>query len=267
MSTDHAGKPRHVLRSTAVAAAATVALLATGAGPASATAASRHAAATHAQSTTPPPKPLLTIEEQAEDIGDRVPGKGWPRIAADVKTIKAAWARFQTRAKADGVSAATIADFDGALARLAAAAKAKNGPDTSQGANDISRVTVELFGNYKLHAPVQVGRLDVIGRQIELDLDAQQPRRRHPADRRGPRPMGGHPRRCRDTQRGSPDPGRRDPRCTGRSTTRRQHPAPACRDPGAARARRLDRGALRLTNAATTSYRPIAITWPAGCSG
>ena len=175
MSTDRAGKPRHVLRTTAVAAMAAIALLAPGAGPASATAVSCRAAATHAQSTTPPPKPLLTIEEQAEDIGDRVPGKGWPRIAADVKTIKAAWARFQTRAKADGVSTATIADFDGALARLTAAAKAKNGPDTSQGANDISRVTVELFGSYKLHAPVQVGRLDVIGRQIELDLEANNP--------------------------------------------------------------------------------------------
>jgi hypothetical protein len=174
MSTDRAAKPRHVLRTTAVAAA-TVVLLATSAGPASARTASRHAAAARAQSTSPPPKPLLTIEEQAEDIGDRVPGKGWPRIAADVKTIKAAWARFQTRAKADGVPAATITDFNGALDRLAAAAKAKNGPETSQGANDISRVTVELFGNYKLDAPVQVGRLDVIGRQIELDLDANNP--------------------------------------------------------------------------------------------
>ncbi len=186
MSTDHAGKPRHVLRSTAVAAVATVALLATATGPASATAASRRAAATHAQSTTPPPKPLLTIEEQAEDIGDRVPGKGWPRIAADVKTIKTAWARFQARAKADGVAPTTIADFDSALDRLATAVKAKNGPDTSQGANDISRVTVELFGSYKLDAPVQVGRLDVIGRQIELDLECGQPRRRHPADRSRP---------------------------------------------------------------------------------
>jgi hypothetical protein len=175
MSTDHAKQPRRVLRTAAVAAAATVALVATWAAPATSATAGHHAAGARAQSTSPPPKPLTTIEEQAEDIGDRVPGKRWARIAADVTAIKAAWARFQTKALADGIPAATIADFNAALDRLAAAAKAKNGPDTSQGANDISGVVVELFASYKLDAPVQVGRLDIIGRQIELDLDADNP--------------------------------------------------------------------------------------------
>ena len=173
--TDRAAKPRRIRCAATIATAATVALVATWAAPAAAAPAGHHAGAARAQSTSPPPKPLLTIEEQAEDIGDRVPGKGWPRIAADVKAIKAAWARFQSGAKADGVSATTIDDFNGALDRLVAAAKAKNGAATSQGANDISRVTVELFGSYQLDAPVQVGRLDVIGRQIELDLDADNP--------------------------------------------------------------------------------------------
>jgi hypothetical protein len=175
MSNDHAETPRRVLRTTGVVTAATLMLVAAWAGPAASAGAGHQAPAVHAQSTSPPPKPLTTIEEQAEDIGDRVPSKRWARIAADVKVIKAAWARFQSQAKSDGIPAATVADFNTALDRLAAAAKAKNGPDISQGANDISSVVVELFASYKLDAPVQVGRLDVIGRQIELDLDADNP--------------------------------------------------------------------------------------------
>ena len=118
-----------------------------------------------------PPKQLLTIEEQAEDIGDRAPGKRWARIAADVAAVRAAWRAFQARAKADGINASLLGDFDGALAKLRAAAKAKRVADTLQSANDLSRATVELLGSYDIGHPVEVGRLDVIGRQILLDLE------------------------------------------------------------------------------------------------
>jgi hypothetical protein len=129
----------------------------------------------HAQSTQPPPKPLLAIEEQAEDIGDRVPSGKWPRIAADVAKVKASWAAYHSHIAADNIDAATVQSFETALTNLTTAVRAKNGPKTSQAANDLSRATVELFGKYKLSDPVQVGRLDVIGRQIALDIAAKNP--------------------------------------------------------------------------------------------
>jgi len=127
--------------------------------------------AMQAQSSNPPPKPLLTIEEQAEDIIDRAPGKQWARIAKDIRTLKTARAAYQARAKADGIAPNVLTDFDGALARLTAAAKARQVANTLQAANDVSRATVELFGSYDIGHPVQIARLDVIGRQIGLDID------------------------------------------------------------------------------------------------
>jgi hypothetical protein len=118
-----------------------------------------------------PPKQLVTIEEQAEDIIDRVPGKRWARVVADIATVRAAWAKYQPRAESDGVDPGVLDDFDTALRTLTTAAKAKRSAATLQAANDLSRATVELLGQYDLGHPVQVGRLDIIGRQILLDLD------------------------------------------------------------------------------------------------
>jgi hypothetical protein len=128
-----------------------------------------------AHTVSVPPKALITIEEQAEDIGDRVPSKRWARIKADIATIEAAWKRYQPHVRRDGINPSLLGDFDRALDELAVATKAKNGPDTAQGANDVSRVLVELLGTYERDDPVQVGRLDVIGRQIELDVNADAP--------------------------------------------------------------------------------------------
>ena len=122
-----------------------------------------------AQSSSPPPKPLLTIEDQAEDVIDQVPNGRWARIAKDVATIKAARAAYQARAKADGIAPNVLDEFDRALGRLTAAAKARQGQDTLQAANDVSGATVELFGSYDIGHPVQIARLDVIGRQIGFD--------------------------------------------------------------------------------------------------
>jgi hypothetical protein len=124
-----------------------------------------------ASSADAPPKQLVTIEEQAEDIIDRVPGKRWARVAADIATVRGAWAKYQPRAEADAVDPAVLDDFDAALRTLTTAAKAKRSAATLQSANDLSRATVELLGHYDLGHPIQVGRLDIIGRQILLDLD------------------------------------------------------------------------------------------------
>jgi hypothetical protein len=166
----------HARRLVMLVTALTVAFGATGVASAAAGAVPRAlGAGARAQASSPPPKVLITIEEQAEDIGDRVPSKRWARIKADIATIEAAWKRYQPQARREGINPSLLGDFDRALEGLVVAAKAKNGPDTAQGANDISRALVEILATYERDDPVQVGRLDVIGRQIELDLDAHAP--------------------------------------------------------------------------------------------
>jgi hypothetical protein len=92
-------------------------------------------------------------------------------VSADVAAVRAAWTKYRARAHADGVDPTLVEQFDAALARLSTEAKARRAPQTLQAANDLSRTTVELLAHYGLGHPVEIGRLDVIGRQILLDLD------------------------------------------------------------------------------------------------
>jgi hypothetical protein len=118
------------------------------------------------------PESLVTLEEAAEDIIDQVPGANWEKIDTDVADMAEAWQQYEAQAAADGASQDRITELDAALTRLAEVAGAKDGPATAQAANDVSRPIVELFALYDIGPPVQVGRLDVIGRQIVLAVDA-----------------------------------------------------------------------------------------------
>jgi hypothetical protein len=169
MTEHHAHLPNPIRRVAAVACAAVAAIGAIGAAAAPAGAEPAVSVA-DAPSSDAPPKPLLTIEEQAEDIIDRAPGKQWARIAKDVTKIKMARAAYQARASADGIAPNVLDEFDSAFGRLTAAAKAKQVEDTLQAANDVSGATVDLFSSYDIGHPVQIARLDVIGRQIGFDL-------------------------------------------------------------------------------------------------
>lgn len=119
------------------------------------------------------PDPLNTIEAQAEDIIDIVPADRWDGVATDVQTVQANWATYREQALNDGAARDLAARFDQALSDLQTAAQARQPADTMQAANDLSAATVELFGLYDTTHPVDIGRLDVIGRQIVLDADRQ----------------------------------------------------------------------------------------------
>ena len=166
-------RPRLPITSTFIVAALTSAPLVASAAPAGAS--GRAAGRAGGTSTAKPPKPLTTIEEQAEDIIDRVPSGKWARVTKDVAVINASRKALEGRATADGLDQAVLDDFDAALSRLVAATKAKSAPKALQSANDVSRSTVELLGSYDLDEPIQVARLDVIGRQILLDAEAGSP--------------------------------------------------------------------------------------------
>lgn len=115
------------------------------------------------------PKPLSDIEAQAEDVVDRVAVADWSAVVRDVATMRADWTSFGPTAASAGVPPATADAFAAALDRLGTAAAAQDAAGTAQAANDASSATVEMLGRYDLGYPVEIGRLDVIGRQVVID--------------------------------------------------------------------------------------------------
>ena len=116
------------------------------------------------------PKRLDVIEASTEDIIDIVPRGEWSKVRRDVEAITDAWAKYRRRAVADGAPAKVVSDLESGLSSLAPAADAEQAGATAQSANDVSGAAVELYGLYDLARPVAIGRLDVIGRQVVLDV-------------------------------------------------------------------------------------------------
>ena len=115
------------------------------------------------------PRPLNVIEAAAEDVIDQIPRGRWTRIEAGVAQLQAAWRRYQQDARAtDGRQAQRL---DAALAVLSTQAADEDGLGVEQAANDVSAAAVELLAHYALGHPVQIGRLDVIGRQIIIEVE------------------------------------------------------------------------------------------------
>lgn len=115
----------------------------------------------------PVPSPLVRLEENSEDIIDQVPKARWTRIGGDVVVMRRAWRRYAEAARS--VDTDLARRLDRALDRLEPAAANQDPSATTQAANDVSAPVVELFARYASGHPVQVGRLDVIGRQIVIE--------------------------------------------------------------------------------------------------
>lgn len=118
------------------------------------------------------PISLNDIEGQAEDVIDMVAANDWPRIRHDLADMQSNWTTYQPVAKADGVPATIQTDMSAALTALGKAVAAQDATATAQAANDFSAGTVEAMSMYDVGHPVQIGRLDVIGRQIAIDGQA-----------------------------------------------------------------------------------------------
>lgn len=117
------------------------------------------------------PEPLAAIEAQAEDIFD-VAGGGSKQVAADVAAIAGAWQIYQARAAGDRVPQPFQAALAAAIERLQKAAAAKDGAGTLQAANDLSAAVADLLAVYHPATPADLSRLDVLGRQVLLDVAA-----------------------------------------------------------------------------------------------
>jgi hypothetical protein len=119
------------------------------------------------------PSSLVTIEAAAEDIIDFAPSGGWDKIAKDVTDIANAWKSYQTQASQAGASQQIQDAMNSALERLQSASASKDASATMQGSNDVSAAVVELFALYNPKVPVDIGRLDVLERQVILDVSAK----------------------------------------------------------------------------------------------
>lgn len=116
------------------------------------------------------PAALSTIEADAEDIIDFAPQGDWARIPKDTTDMQAAWQLYLPQAAQDGAPQEVQSAMTAALEHLQTATKAQDAAATMQAANDVSAAVVELFALYASAIPADIGRLDVLGRQIILDV-------------------------------------------------------------------------------------------------
>ena len=118
------------------------------------------------------PAPLDTIEAQAEDIFDFVPQADWARIADDVNLVKTAWQTYAAQDAPRPVPDLFLRNLDTSLARLDDAVTQQDAAATLQAANDLSSAVVDLFSVYNPLPPADLGRLDMLERQVILDVQA-----------------------------------------------------------------------------------------------
>ena len=119
------------------------------------------------------PNSLVTIEAAAEDIIDFAPSGSWDKIGTDVSDIANAWKSYQPQASKDGATQEIQDSMTSAIERLQTASAAKDVAGTMQGSNDVSAAVVEMFALYNPKVPADIGRLDVLERQVILDIAAK----------------------------------------------------------------------------------------------
>lgn len=116
------------------------------------------------------PNSLQTIEAAAEDIIDFAESNNWERINQDIVSIADAWKTYRSQATKASAPQTALDSLSSALAQLETASAAKDALATMQSANDLSAAVVELFAIYNPVIPADIGRLDVLERQIILDV-------------------------------------------------------------------------------------------------
>jgi len=119
------------------------------------------------------PESLQTIEEGAEDIIDYVPSGNWDKVNTDVQAMTDAWQAYQAAVGDVEVSQQLADAMTSALGQLQMASQAKDAATTLQASNDVSAAVMDLFALYDPQIPADIGRLDVLERQVILDVAAQ----------------------------------------------------------------------------------------------
>ena len=118
------------------------------------------------------PEALTTIESQAEDIIDVVPGGQWENVRTDIAAISDAWQAYQAQAASDHTPQPFLEAFTTELGRLQKASSASDITGVLQAANDLSAAVNDLNSVYRPATPPDLGRLDVQERQVIQDVAA-----------------------------------------------------------------------------------------------
>ena len=119
------------------------------------------------------PISLTTIEGLTEDIIDFVPNGDWSKVNSDISAIDKAWATYQPQAVKDGATQATQDLFSESMSSLKSAATSQDAIETMQAANNLSTAVIDMFDLYNPAIPTDIGRLDVLERQVILDTANQ----------------------------------------------------------------------------------------------
>ncbi len=117
------------------------------------------------------PDNLLQIEAQVEGIMDVVPNGIWTKENGDDSAVEFAWAGIQKLAAIDGATRSLLEACGQRLSLLKTAANAKSAPATMQVSDDLSGIFADLHDNHHPATATDLGRLDVLGREIILDVD------------------------------------------------------------------------------------------------
>jgi len=120
------------------------------------------------------PKLLDEIEANAEDIIDVAPNGQWDTISADINNIEQAWKTYQTPKIRKTVDPKLLTAMNSAIVELRSQATSQDVQKTMQAANNSSAAVVELFDLYHPKVPTDIGRLDMLERQVVLDGNADQ---------------------------------------------------------------------------------------------
>lgn len=112
--------------------------------------------------------PALTIAEGlAEDIQTDLDSSNWTTAQTRLAELQQNRARLRVL-----IQAPAIAGYETALDSLTSQVKRHDRPASLQSANHMSREIVNIMGNYNPKIPVQVGYLDVAGRDAIYAAEA-----------------------------------------------------------------------------------------------
>lgn len=126
------------------------------------------------------PPPLLGIDEKAEQIVGFVSTKDWPQIYAHLHDINDVWMNY-TRAAVGSApqsrplspaAAAMEKRITAALSALKDAVAKQDESATMRTASDLSAAAADLYGYYHAAIPADLRRLEVLERQMLIDLSS-----------------------------------------------------------------------------------------------
>lgn len=120
---------------------------------------------------TPQPKQLETIESDSEDIMDDINIKDWTKAQTRVNEMKASMSELKPLLQSANVSSSLVDGVQNALTELEKQVTAKKVFESKVQANAITKFIPDIADSYQVLLPTDLGRLDYLGREINLNVE------------------------------------------------------------------------------------------------